>query len=148
MASMMKRVAAGTVLGGSMLFTGGMGLASAAPPQVQDGLVNVAVGDVNVVRDVQVEAVAQVLATVCPDVNVEDVNVLAEQVDEDGGTQQVAECTAFTQPVNLTQNGPGNSPNAPGQQIAPGQSNSQNAPGQQTAPGQGSTPTSPGQQSG
>jgi hypothetical protein len=118
MQNIMKKTAAGAAMGGALLFTGGMGLASAAPPQFQDGLVNVAVGDVTVLRNVQVEAVAQVLANVCPNVNAEDINVLAEQLDADGGTQQVAECTAFTQPVNLTQNGPGlgNAPNAPGQQ--------------------------------
>src|SRR5262249_55437945 len=118
MASMVKKAAAGAVLGGSLLFTGGMSIASAAPPQFQDGLVNVAVGDVTVLRDVQVEAVAGVLANVCPNVTASDINVLARQLDQDGGTQQVANCTAFTQPVNLTQNlpGQGNSVNAPGQQ--------------------------------
>lgn len=119
MASMVKKAAAGAVLGGSLLFTGGMGMATAAPvTNVNDGLVNVGIGDVTVLRDVQAEAVAQVLANVCPNVTAEDINVLADQVDRDGGTQQVAECTAFTKPVNLTQNGPGlgNAPNAPGQQ--------------------------------
>ena len=67
-----------------------MGMASAAPLQLQDGLVNV---------------------------NVEDVNVLAEQLDTDGGSQPVTDCTAFTQPVSLQQNGPGqgNAATAPGQ---------------------------------
>jgi hypothetical protein len=130
MHSIVKRASVGAVLGGSLLFTGGMAIASAAPPQVQDGLVNVAVGDVTVLRNVQVEAVAQVLATVCPNLNVSDVNVLADQVDADRGTQQVADCTAFNEPVSLQQNGPGNSPNAPGQN---GQGNGQgnaNATGQ------------------
>jgi hypothetical protein len=116
MQNIMKKTAAGAVMGGALLFTG-MGVAQAAPLQLQDGLVNVAVGDVTVLRNVQVEAVAQVLANVCPNVNAEDINVLATQVDRDGGTQQVATCTAFTQPVNLQQNGPGNgnAANAPGQ---------------------------------
>ena len=75
-----------------------------------------AVGDVTVLQNVQVEAVAQVLADVCPNLNVEDVNVLASQVDADGGSQPVASCTAFTQPVSLQQNAPGNgnAANAPG----------------------------------
>ncbi len=115
MQNFVKRASAGAVLGGAMLFTGGMGMAAAAPPQLQDGLVNVAVGDVTVLRDVQVEAVAQVLATVCPNVDVSNVNVLADQVDTSRGTQQVADCTAFNEPVSLAQNGPGNSPSAPGQ---------------------------------
>ena len=115
MQNIMKKTAAGALMGGSLLFTG-MGVAQAAPPQIQDGLVNVAVGDVTVLRNVQVEAVAQVLADVCPNLNVEDVNVLARQVDADGGSQPVANCTAFTQPVNLQQNAPGNgnAANAPG----------------------------------
>ncbi|MDT5007756.1 MAG: hypothetical protein QOJ24_4932 [Mycobacterium sp.] len=115
MTSMMKRAAAGAVLGGSLMFTG-MGVAQAAPPQIQDGLVNVAVGDVTVLRNVQVEAVAEIIANVCPNVVLEDVNVLATQVDADGGSQPVANCTAFTQPVSLQQNAPGNgnAANTPG----------------------------------
>jgi hypothetical protein len=117
MHSIVKRASAGAVIGGSLLFTGGLGIAGAQPVQLQDGLVNVALGDITILENVQVEAVAQVLANVCPNVAVDEINVLAESVDENGGAQQVADCTAFTRPVNLTQNGPGqgNAPFAPGQ---------------------------------
>ena len=42
MQNIMKKTAAGAVIGGSLLFTG-MGVAQAAPPQIQDGLVNLAI---------------------------------------------------------------------------------------------------------
>lgn len=117
MQSIMKKASAGALMGGALLFTGGMGVAAAQPVQLQDGLVNVALGDTTILENVQVEAVAQVLANVCPNVAVDEINVLAESVDTDGGAQQVADCEAFTLPVNLTQNGPGqgNAPFAPGQ---------------------------------
>jgi hypothetical protein len=117
MTSVIKRSAAGALLGGSLLFTGGMGLAGAQPVQLQDGLVNVAVGNITVLRDVDIAAAVEAIVGVCPNVNVEDVNVLATQVDRDGGTQQVADCRAFGAPINITQNGPGqgNAPFAPGQ---------------------------------
>lgn len=117
MHNIMKRTAAGAAVGGAMLFTGGLGLASAQPVQLQDGLVNVALGDITVLEDVNIAAAVDAIVGVCPNVNVENVNVLADQVDRDGGTEQVADCTAFEAPINITQNGPGrgNAPFAPGQ---------------------------------
>ncbi|HKV20048.1 MAG TPA: hypothetical protein VJR50_13515, partial [Mycobacterium sp.] len=60
MQNIMKKTAATAVMGGALLFTGGMGMAQAAPPQVQDGLVNVAVGDVAILNDVNVGVAATV----------------------------------------------------------------------------------------
>jgi hypothetical protein len=121
-----KRVTAGAAMGGALLFTAGMGVASAQPPVVvQDGLVNLALGDITILEDVDVAVVANVLANVCPNVAVDDINVLAESVDLNSGTQQVAECTAFTLPVNIEQNDPGP---AQGPDTAPGQTGT--APGQ------------------
>jgi hypothetical protein len=80
--------------------------ASAAGPalaatQTQDGLVNVAVGDVTIARDVNVAAVVDVVANVCG-TNVGPVTVLAQQVDATGTAAAV--CTANGQVVRIVQN--------------------------------------------
>ena len=106
-------------MGGALLFTG-MGLAQAAPLQIQDGLVNLALGDITGagkrIRSRQWRRGLR--GSSCPDVNVEDVNVLAEQLDADGGSEPSTPTAPYsTQPVSLEQNGPGqgNAANAPGQ---------------------------------
>lgn len=113
MTSMIKKAVAGAVFGGSLMFTGGLGLASAAPVQVQDGLVNLALGDLTVLEDVNVGVAAQVTALVCDAVDVGNVTALATAVDEDSDDQEVL-CQSDAGPVTVTQNGPGNSENAPG----------------------------------
>jgi hypothetical protein len=114
MKSIVKRASAGAVLGGALVFTGGMGIASAQPLNLQDGLVNVAVGDVTILEDVNVGVAANVAATICG-LEVGPVNILAESVDADGGTETV--CTIDqTRAINLVQNAgtPGQSGQAPG----------------------------------
>jgi xanthine dehydrogenase molybdopterin-binding subunit B len=81
-----------------LFFTGGLGVASA---QIQDGLVNVAVGGVTIREDVNVGVAAQVAANVCG-VNVSDVNVLATQVDLAGNPVTV--CQNDNRPVTISQN--------------------------------------------
>lgn len=108
-----KTIAAGAVLGGSLAFTAGLGLAGAQPDTAQDGLVNVAIGDVGVLEDVDVAAAAQIAAAVC-DIEVGPVNALAETANIEGAEQTV--CTNNLGPVLIQQNGPGQSENAPGQQ--------------------------------
>jgi xanthosine utilization system XapX-like protein len=110
MQNIMKKTAAGALMGGSLLFTG-MGVAQAAPPIVtQDGLVNLNIGDVTVLQDVEVAVVAQVVAQVC-DIDV-DAAVLGE-VNSTGEPQTV--CTIQDLgPITVRQNGPGNSEQAPG----------------------------------
>ena len=72
----MRRVLTAAVLAGGMVLAGG----GPALAQQQDGLVNVAIGDVNVLRNVDVALAANVVANVCALVEA-DVLVLAEQVD-------------------------------------------------------------------
>jgi|1186.fasta_scaffold74906_2 hypothetical protein len=74
---------------------------AAAATQTQDGLVNVAVGDVTIARDVNVAVVADVVAQVCG-TNVGPVQLLASQVDATGTATAV--CTAGDQVVRITQN--------------------------------------------
>jgi hypothetical protein len=116
MTSMVKRAAAGALMGGSLLFTAGMGVASAQPVQIQDGLVNLALGDITVLEDVNAAVAANVAALVCPGIDVGNVTALAEAVDV-GDEEQNVLCTApGGQSIEVTQNGPGNSENAPGRQ--------------------------------
>jgi hypothetical protein len=74
---------------------------AAAATQTQDGLVNVAVGDVTIARDVNVAAVVDVVANVCG-TNVGPVTALASQVDATGTATAV--CTANGQTVRILQN--------------------------------------------
>src|SRR5947209_3466659 len=108
-----KRTTAGAVLGGSLFLTAGMGLASAQPLNLQDGLVNVAVGDVSILNDVQVGVAAQVVAALC---NVPVTAAVLGSVDQTGATSQ-AFCSVPGGPVTVTQNQgtPGQSGQAPGQ---------------------------------
>jgi hypothetical protein len=121
MQDIMKRAAAGAAMGGALLFTGGMGLASAQPLILQDGLVNLAIGDVTVLENVNAAVAANVAAAVCG-INVSDVNVLAEQVDADGGQQTV--CDVTTRPVDILQNA-----GTPGESGGAGNSENSNAGG-------------------
>jgi hypothetical protein len=113
MKSTVKSASAGAVMGGALLFSAGLGVANAQPLNLQDGLVNVAVGDVTILEDVNVGVAATVAAAVCG-INISDVNILAEQVDADDGQQTV--CDVPGGDVILTQNAgtPGQSGQAPG----------------------------------
>lgn len=107
-----KRLTAGAVLGGSLLFTAGVGMAMAQPDTAQDSRVNISFGNAGVLQDVDVTAAAQIAADVChTDVN--SVNALAKAADTEGTDQTV--CTNTLGTVAIQQNGPGHSENAPGQ---------------------------------
>jgi hypothetical protein len=101
--SIMSKAGASIALTGSLLLTGGAlaGPASAAPPTQQDGLINVAIGDVTILEDVNVGVAAQVAANICG-VSVKNVAVLATIVDRTGTTRTV--CTNDQGPVTLQQN--------------------------------------------
>lgn len=118
MRNIVKRASAGAVMGGSLLFTAGLGLASAQPLNLQDGLINVAVGDVTILENVNVGVAATVAAAICGVQVIDDVdlNVIAEQIDagDEGDTRTI--CTVPGGDVNLVQNAgtPGQSGQAPG----------------------------------
>ena len=75
--------------------------AASAQPQFQDGLVNVAIGDVSVLNNPNIGVAAQVAANVCG-VKVGPVAVLGRAVDRSGETATV--CTTPTGPVTIEQN--------------------------------------------
>jgi hypothetical protein len=78
-----------------------IGVPAAAQIAIQDGLVNVAVGDVNIARNVDIGVAAQVAASVCG-VKVGPVAVLGTAVDRSGATRTV--CTTNQGPVTIRQN--------------------------------------------
>ena len=75
--------------------------AASAQTTRQDGLVNVNVGDVTILRNVDIGVAAQVAANICG-VEVGPVAVLGEAVDRSGRTRTV--CEAPQGPVTITQN--------------------------------------------
>ncbi len=93
------RTAAASIFAAAALTVGAAMPASAAPNQ--DGLVNVAIGDITILEDVTVGVAAQVVAQVCG-VKVGPVAVLGRAVDRSGEAQTV--CTTDQGPVTINQN--------------------------------------------
>ncbi len=79
----------------------GVAAAPAAAQTNQDGLVNVNVGDVTILEDVNIGVAAQVAAQVCG-VKVGPVAVLGQAVDRSGTTRTV--CETDQGPVTIEQN--------------------------------------------
>jgi hypothetical protein len=70
--------------------------------QISDGLVNVTVGDITILEDVNIAVAARVVALIC-DVQVGPVAVLGRAVDL--GTQQDPVCTVDDGvPITIVQN--------------------------------------------
>jgi hypothetical protein len=72
-----------------------------ASAQDQDGLVNVAIGDVAVLNNLDIGVAAQVAANICG-VKVGPVAVLGTAVDRSGDARTV--CTTEQGPIRITQN--------------------------------------------
>jgi hypothetical protein len=89
-----------TVFTGALLVAGGTVPASAAT-QTQDGLINVAVGDITITDAVDIGVAAQVAAQICG-VKVGPVAVLGVAVDRSGESRTVC-TTEQGQTVTLTQ---------------------------------------------
>jgi predicted ATP-dependent serine protease len=88
------------------VFASGFVMAGVAAPahaatQTQDGLINVAVGDVTIEDAVDIGVAAQVAAQICG-VKVGPVAVLGRAVDRSGTARTV--CETDQGPVTLTQN--------------------------------------------
>jgi hypothetical protein len=99
MASYAKKSVA-TLFTGTVLAVGIASPASAQPVE-QDGLVNVNVGDVTILEDVNIGVAAQVAAQICG-VKVGPVAVLGQAVDRSGETRTV--CQSDQGPVTISQN--------------------------------------------
>lgn len=96
----MNIVRIGVATAASLALTGALA-APAQAQQQQDGLVNVAVNDVEILNDVNIGVAANVAAQICG-VKVGPVAVLARAVDRSGETRTV--CEADQGPVEITQN--------------------------------------------
>jgi len=109
--SFVKNAAAGALLGGSLIFTAGLGVAVAQPteapepteateapaaPANPDGLVNLLVGGKTLLDAVPTEEAAATAAGNCGGDPAADVG-LAQQVDTDGSAQTVCEGVVFAQ---------------------------------------------------
>lgn len=79
----------------------GVAAPGASAQQQQDGLVNVIVGDVTILEDVNIGVAAQVAAQICG-VKVGPVAVLGTAVDASGATRTV--CESDQGPVTIEQN--------------------------------------------
>ncbi|BBY17450.1 hypothetical protein [Mycolicibacterium litorale] len=90
MNTILKNTVAGTVLGGGLLFTAGLGLANAQPAETPDGLVTVAVGNTAILEAVDAETAATAAGAICG-TPASDVTALVEQVDTEGTEQTVCE---------------------------------------------------------
>jgi len=75
--------------------------APTASAQNQDGLVNVMIGDINILNDANIGVAANVAANICG-VRVGPVAVLATQVDRSGAQQTV--CGTGDQAIRIVQN--------------------------------------------
>ena len=117
-----KKLAAALALGSAVVLAPGSWVHAQGTQQTADGLVNVQVGDVTVARNVAVEAVAGIVANVCPAIDVSNVALLASQIDQQGG-RSAALCNATTEgttgPVTILDNPGGGG----------GQANNQDADG-------------------
>jgi hypothetical protein len=169
MRNLVKRTAASAVLGGSLLVTGGLGIASALPiSNVNDQLVNLGVGNVSFLHDVNVDVAAQIAGLLCgtatnangtaptgtnangpaatgmatneTTANAGDIAAQAREVD--AGQIPTTNCDSPQGVVTISQNGPANSPNAaeaPGQQR--GSATTSTAPAPAPAGALGPAPT-------
>ncbi|MCP9272162.1 hypothetical protein [Mycolicibacterium arenosum] len=112
MKNTIKRTTISAAIGGSLLFSG-FGIANAAPPvNLQDGLINVGVGNVEIAKNVNVDVAAQIIAAVC---GTDVTAAVLGAVDQTGDTQTF--CSLPGGDLTATQNAgtsPGNSGNAPG----------------------------------
>lgn len=94
-----RRSALALVTGAALV--GAMALPASADNNVQDGLVNLAVGRITI-RDLNIGVAAQVAAAVCG-LDVGPIAVIGAAVDAGGGPGPVL-CRVVNQPVRLTQN--------------------------------------------
>src|SRR5262245_12573652 len=95
----MQRNIAALVVAGAL--SGGLAGPAAAQVNVGDGLVNVQIGNVRILNNLNIGVAAEIVAQIC-DIKVSDVAVLAEQVDAGGPDRTV--CRANGGPVTISQN--------------------------------------------
>lgn len=100
----MKKACATFALTGSILLAGGAlaGPASAQPINIGDNLVNVQVGNITILRNVDVAVAANLVANIC-NFDVTAV-ILAADVVDDGGNTFTCEAGRNGQDISIVQN--------------------------------------------
>jgi hypothetical protein len=86
MRNIVKHAAAGALLGGSLLATAGVGLASAVPPAAN--AVDLAIGNVKILQNASLDTAATVAGAVC-NINADQANSLAQRATTEGNQQTV-----------------------------------------------------------
>ncbi len=86
MRKIVRNTAAGAVLGGSMLFTAGLGVASAAPPAAN--AVDLAIGNIKILQNASLDQAVSVAGAVC-NINTSQANSLAQKATAEGSQQTV-----------------------------------------------------------
>ena len=87
MKKFVKNTAASAVLGGSLLFTTGLGLASAAPPGATNA-VDLAIGNIKILQNANFDTAASVAGAVC-NINASQANSLAQKAATESSEQTV-----------------------------------------------------------
>jgi hypothetical protein len=87
MRKIVTKTAAGAVLGGSLLFTAGLGVAGAAPPGASNA-VDLAIGNIKILQNASLDTAASVAGAVC-NINTAQANSLAQKATAEGSEQTV-----------------------------------------------------------
>lgn len=90
MNKILKNTAAGTILGGGLLFTAGLGLANAQPAEAPEDVVTVSVGTTAILEGVDADTAAAAAGAICG-TPTSDVTALVEKVTSEGTDQAVCE---------------------------------------------------------
>ncbi|MCV7068178.1 hypothetical protein [Mycolicibacterium houstonense] len=117
MGNFVKTAAAGAVFGGSLLFTVGMGVAAAAPETTGDGKVNLSLGNVSVLENVDNAAAAQIAAGVCESTDTASLTTAVQGVDANSADHVV--CTNNLGTISFSQNGSTERPGGMAEGTAP-----------------------------
>jgi hypothetical protein len=112
-----KTATAGAVLGGSLLFTVGLGIANAAPETAGDGKVNLTLGNVSVLENIDDAAAAQIAAGVCENTDTASLTTAVQGVDANSGDHVV--CTNNLGTISFSQNGTTERPGGVSEGTAP-----------------------------
>jgi len=106
-----KYAAAGAALGGSLLFTAGLGVASAAPPAAN--AVDLAIGNIKILQNASLDQAASVAGAVC-NINASQANSLAQKATAEGSQQTVCNLpggvVTFSQAGSIISGEPGAAP--------------------------------------
>ena len=114
MKKFVKNTAAGAVLGGSLLFTAGLGIAGAEP--LPSGIaVDLAIGNIKILQNASLDTAASVAGAVC-NINTSQANSLAQRATTESNLQTVCDLpggvVTFSQAGSVSSGGPAQAPAA------------------------------------